>query len=148
MSYRPFLIIVLLLLAIQQPVFSAEKKCDEDKGLKFLNAQKFEQAFKALESCEYEPGISADVLFGLSQLYSNEKFGLLNKQERQRKIWELIHRSAVLGDPAALKSLVWVYTNGDQVIPLRANPARADCLEELTERQVVNPNEVKMCLSV
>lgn len=148
MQRQKLCFVLVLLFATLLTAHAETSKCDQERGLRFLDSQKFDQAFKALEYCEYESGISADALFGLSQLYSNKKFGALNAQDRQRKVWELIHRSAVAGHPEALRSLVWIYSNGDELIPLKSNPPKADCLKALYEQQNVEDEAIRMCLSI
>lgn len=148
MQRQKICFMLVLLFATLSTAHAGTSKCNEERGISFLDAQKFDQAFRALESCQYESGVSADALFGLSQLYSNKKFGVLNAQERQRKVWELIHRSAVAGHPEALRSLVWIYSNGDELIPLKSNPPKADCLEALSEQKNVQHEAIRMCLSI
>lgn len=130
MSYcKSAFVVLILFLSSYSSAFAGN--CDERKGLRFVNAEKYRAAFQHLAHCETEPGVSGDALYELAKLYGSMDHTKLSEIEVEQKVWHLMHRAGSLGDERALSALIRLYARGNDDLNIEANPEIRQCLEKV-----------------
>lgn len=105
--------------------------CLEHAGARYLNAGEFDSAYRSLKACENTAKVSSTTLVNLAMLYGSQDYGDLPEDEALIKVWELLHRAAILGNRDAISSVAQLYADGEPKIGIRPSPEKEACIRRL-----------------
>lgn len=139
----------LLLFLFLSPLSVAENSdCNPEKGSEFIQQNKLSQAYLNLKGCAKDKNSTALALAQLALLYGWFGYGDFDsEEERYQKVYELDCAAAMMGEEDALMTLVSIFRNGEPIISLAAQPAKALCLKELSYLESYTEEQFKRCMS-